>query len=59
MGSEIRKLRDLGNGSYGVVIPPDHLEEIGLKDGSDVVEGHLYLSVDDEENRVGVSPVRD
>jgi hypothetical protein len=48
MASDIRKLRDLGNGSGGMVIPKDILREWGLVDDNDeMVDAHLYASASD------------
>ncbi|EMA57249.1 hypothetical protein [Halorubrum lipolyticum] len=48
MSGDIRKLRDLGNGSGGVVIPKELLREWGLVDDDDeLVDAHLYSSASD------------
>ncbi|QAU11451.1 hypothetical protein EKH57_00840 [Halorubrum sp. BOL3-1] len=49
MSGEIRKLRDLGNGSGGMVIPKETLRSWGLIDDDDgVVDAHLMVSQSDE-----------
>lgn len=56
MSGEIRKLRDLGNGSGGMVIPKDTLRSWGLVDDDDgVTDAHLLVSQSDEE--ITVKPI--
>ncbi|WP_280585082.1 hypothetical protein [Halorubrum sp. Boch-26] len=48
MSGDIRKLRDLGNGSGGMVIPKEVLREWGLvDDDGEVIDAHLYSSTSD------------
>lgn len=49
MSSEIRKLRDLGNGSGGVTIPRDTLRSWGLIDDDDeLTDAHLHVRESDD-----------
>lgn len=44
MSTEIRKVCDTGNGSGRVVVPKEHLRELGLvDDDGELVEGHLLF----------------
>ncbi len=57
MAREIRKLRDLGNGSGGVTIPKETLRDWGLIDDDDeeLADAHLLIEADDDE--ITVAPV--
>lgn len=56
MSSEIRKLRDLGNGSGGVTIPRDTLRSWGLiDDDEELVDAHLH--VHESEDAIEVRPI--
>ena len=56
MSSDIRKLRDLGNGSGGVTIPRDTLRSWGLIDDDDeLVDAHLHIQACDDA--VEVRPI--
>ncbi|MFC5277856.1 hypothetical protein ACFPM1_03610 [Halorubrum rubrum] len=56
MSSEIRKLRDLGNGSGGVTIPRDTLRSWGLIDDDDeLVDAHLHIH--EADDAIEVRPV--
>lgn len=56
MSGEIRKLRDLGNGSGGVTIPKDTLRSWGLIDDDDeLADAHLHVHKSDVA--VTVKPV--
>ena len=59
MSREIRKVRDLGNGSGGVTIPKDTLRDWGLvDDDGELADGHLAVEANDDEDAVKVEPVR-
>ena len=59
MAREIRKLRDLGNGSKGVVIPPEHLRRMGLIDDDGELRDETHVFVEqDSDDRVHVEPVQ-
>ncbi|MEZ3163064.1 hypothetical protein ABNG03_01215 [Halorubrum sp. RMP-47] len=56
MSGEIRKLRDLGNGSGGMAIPKETPRSWGLIDDDDnVVDAHLLVSQSDET--ITVKPI--
>ena len=57
MSGEIRKLRDLGNGSGGVTIPKQKLREWDLIDDDDEL-ADAHLRVDDTDDTVTVEPVQ-
>lgn len=58
MSREIRKVRDLGNGSGGVTIPKDILRDWGLvDDDGELVDGHVAFDVNDDGDAVPVEPV--
>jgi hypothetical protein len=57
MSGEIRKLRDLGNGSGGVTIPKKKLREWDLIDDDDEL-ADAHLRVDDTDDVVTVEPVQ-
>ena len=47
--SQIRKVTDTGNGSGRVVVPKEHLRELGLVDDDDeIVDGHLSWRESDD-----------
>jgi len=48
MSGEIRKLRDLGNGSGGVTIPIDTLRNWGLIDDGELTDAHLHVRESDD-----------
>lgn len=57
MDREIRKVRDLGNGSGGVTIPKETLRDWGyVNDDGELADGHLAVSRDG--SRITVEPVR-
>ena len=59
MSREIRKVRDLGNGSGGVTIPKDKLRDWGLiDDDGELADGHFAVEPNDDGDAVKVEPVR-
>lgn len=57
MDREIRKVRDLGNGSGGVTIPKETLRDWGyVTEDGELADGHLAVSRDG--SRITVEPVR-
>ena len=59
MSREIRKVRDLGNGSGGLTIPKDTLREWDLvDDDGELADGHLVIDEDDEGDILTIKPVR-
>jgi len=59
MSREIRKVRDLGNGSGGVTIPKDTLRDWDLvDDDGELADGHLVIDEDDEKDALMIEPVR-
>ena len=56
MSSEIRKLRDLGNGSGGVTIPKQKLREWDLIDDDELADAHLRVGETDDA--VTIEPVQ-
>ena len=57
MSSEIRKLRDLGNGSGGVTIPKQKLREWDLIDDDDEL-ADAHLRVGETDDAVTIEPVQ-
>jgi len=58
MSREIRKVRDLGNGSGGVTIPKDQLRDWGfVDDDGELADGHLAVEADDDEEAIMIRPV--
>ncbi|SMO81274.1 hypothetical protein [Halorubrum cibi] len=58
MSREIRKVRDLGNGSGGVTIPKDTLRDWGLVDDDGRVgDGHVAVDETDD-GAITVEPVQ-
>lgn len=58
MSREIRKVRDLGNGSGGVTIPKEKLRDWGLvDDNGELVTGHVALD-DGDDDALTVEPVQ-
>ena len=55
MAREIRKLRDLGNGSGGVTLPKETLRDWGLLEEDEPADANLILEADD--GAVTVKPV--
>ncbi len=57
MTREIRKVRDLGNGSGGVTIPKDTLRDWGfVNEDGELAAGHIAVS--DDGDVVTIEPVR-
>ena len=49
MAREIRKLRDLGNGSGGITLPKEFLRDFELVDDDDeLVDAHIMVEKDDD-----------
>jgi len=58
MAREIRKLRDLGNGSGGITLPKEFLREFELVDDNDeVADAHMMIEKDDENDDLVLSPI--
>ena len=56
MAREIRKLRDLGNGSGGITLPKKFLREFELVDDDDeLADAHIIVEKDD--NGMVLSPI--
>ena len=56
MVREIRKLRDLGNGSGGITLPKKFLREFELVDDNDeLADAHIIVEKDD--NGMVLSPI--
>ena len=49
MAREIRKLRNLGNGSGGITLPKEFLREFELVDDNDeLADAHIVVEKDDD-----------
>ena len=58
MAREIRKLRDLGNGSGGITLPKEFLREFELVDDDDeLADAHMMIEKDDESDDLVLSPI--
>ena len=58
MAREIRKLRDLGNGSGGITLPKEFLREFELIDDNDeLADAHMIVEKDDENDGLVLSPI--
>ena len=58
MAREIRKLRDLGNGSGGITLPKEFLREFELVDDNDeLANAHMMIEHDDENDDLVLSPI--
>ena len=59
MAREIRKLRDLGNGSGGITLPKDFLREFELVDDDDeLADAHIVVEKDDDSDGMVLSPIQ-
>jgi len=57
MTREIRKVRDLGNGSGGVTIPKDTLRDWGfVNEDGELAAGHIAVS--DDGDVVTIEPIQ-
>ena len=57
MAREIRKLRDLGNGSGGITLPKKFLREFELVDDDDeLADAHIVVEKDDDG--MSLSPIK-
>jgi len=57
MAREIRKLRDLGNGSGGITLPKEFLRDFELVDDDDeLADAHMIVEKDDDG--MSLSPIK-
>ncbi len=56
MAREIRKLRDLGNGSGGVTLPKEFLRDLELVDDDDEL-ADAHIMVEKENHELVLSPI--
>jgi len=57
MAREIRKLRNLGNGSGGITLPKEFLREFELVDDNDeLADAHIVVEKDDDS--MVLSPIQ-
>ena len=56
MAREIRKLRNLGNGSGGITLPKEFLREFELVDDNDEL-ADAHIVVEKDENSMVLSPI--
>ena len=58
MAREIRKLRDLGNGSGGITLPKKFLRDFELVDDDDeLADAHIVIEKDDDSEGMVLSPI--
>jgi len=57
MAREIRKLRNLGNGSGGITLPKEFLREFELVDDNDEL-ADAHIVVEKDENSMVLSPIQ-
>jgi len=59
MAREIRKLRDLGNGSGGITLPKEFLRDFELVDDDDeLADAHIMIEKDDDSDGMVLSPIQ-
>jgi len=59
MAREIRKLRDLGNGSGGITLPKKFLRDFELVDDDDeLADAHIVVEKDDDSDGMVLSPIQ-
>ncbi len=57
MEREIRKLRDLGNGSGGITLPKEFLRDLELMDDNDeLADAHIIIEKDEDDDGLSLLP---